>query len=294
MVDKATRGGNLGVGPGCRADLGRVSTRRLRNAVRERFALDLAGFLNLADRDALDHLATGCKLGTRGTVGEIRSRLWRWGAEREAGGSHLIGTPVQPLPVALAGRLVFLGAVRGLSPPASSLPRPIPPPARPPRPTDEPDCLEDLLANADALAGVRLGGASRDKGAFGCAIAAMLGVRERGWDEPDWRGEVEIKSVPVVRDRRGIWRVKEDPAISMEQVSPLRKMARVLWIARAALPAESVVLGWYYQELDGELTRLARAHLHTRPKGRAGTSRRGWYLHKGFFIESGFLRVLNG
>ena len=160
--------------------------------------------------------------------------------------------------------------------------------------SDEPDTLEDLLARADTLLGLRLGPAGRDKGAHGARIAALLGVRERGEAEPDWRGEVEIKTVPVVRDRSGFWRVKEDPAVSMESVPAPSKLGRVLWIARVADAADSPVLAWFYQERDARLADLQRAHLHTRPKGGAGATTRGWYLHKGYFAACGFLRSLNG
>ena len=31
---------------------------------------------------------------------------------------------------------------------------------------------------------------------WGVRAAALIGVPERGGDEPDWRGDVEIKTVP--------------------------------------------------------------------------------------------------
>jgi hypothetical protein len=179
-------------------------------------------------------------------------------------------------------------------PPAPSWPRPVPPAVAPPPAADEPDTLEELLARATALVGVRLGADRRDKGAHGLALAALLGVAERGHAEADWRGEVELKSVPVVRDRSGLWRVKEDPAIAMADVDPRPKLGRVLWLARVADAPDSPLLSWYYQELDAELAALADAHLHLRPKGPRGTSARGRYLHKGYFLASGFLASLNG
>jgi hypothetical protein len=159
---------------------------------------------------------------------------------------------------------------------------------------DEPDTIEDLLARATLLVGVRLGARSRDKGEYGARIAALLGVRERGHSEPDWRGEVEVKTVPVVRDPGGLWRVSEDPAVSMADVAPESKLGRVLWVARVADDASSPILSWYYQEWDPVVAALARRCLHTRPKGPAGTQSRGWYLHKRFFAGSGFLVTLNG
>jgi hypothetical protein len=159
---------------------------------------------------------------------------------------------------------------------------------------DEPECLEDLLERASALIGVPLPARGRDKGAYGAAIAALLGITERGYSEPDWRGEVEVKSVPVVRDRSGFWRVKEDPAVSMEGARPIAKLRRVLWIARIADGEQSSVLSWFYQELDSSVWPLVSRYLHRRPKGAANATTRGWYLHKHFFVESGFLRSLNG
>lgn len=193
----------------------------------------------------------------------------------------------------------MLGPARGLAPPAPALPRPVPPPRaceRPDRPDaiDEPDTVEDLLARATQLVGMRLGQRGPDKGEYGSRIAALLGVRERGAAEPDWRGEVEVKTVPVVRDPGGLWRVAEDPAVSMADIRPESKLGRVLWIARVADAGDSPILSWYYQEWDAWVARLARRCLHTRPKGPAGATTRGWYLHKRFFAASGFLVTLNG
>jgi hypothetical protein len=159
---------------------------------------------------------------------------------------------------------------------------------------DEPDSLEELLDNADGLLGVRFGSGTRNKGAFGTRIAEHLGVIETGVSEPDWRGEVEIKTVPVIVDRSGWWRVKEDPAVSMETMTPLAKLRKVLWIARVADRDDSPVLSWYYQEADENVLDLFERCLHTRPKGGAGATTRGWYVHKRFFTDSGFLRSLNG
>jgi hypothetical protein len=268
---------------------------RLRRRVADQFALDLPGFLNLASREELERMAVAVQLPASGSIGELRARLWRFGAEREAGGPEWLGTALQPVPVVLRGKLVPLADPGGLSPPTIAYPRAVPGPA--PLPTDldlEPDSLEELLERADLLLGVRLGAATRDKGAHGTRIAALLGVRERGDAEPDWRGEVEIKTVPVLRDRSGFWRVKEDPAIAMEDVDPSAKLNRVLWVARVADDDESPVLCWFYQERDPRIAELHRRDLHTRPKGGAGATTRGWYLHKRFFAASGFLAALNG
>jgi len=247
-----------------------------------------------ARREELERMAVAADVGADGTVGELRVRLWRRGAEIEAGGPDQIGRPWQPVPHAIGGRLVHLGPQRGAAPPAPRLPRPVPPPRAAPTAEDEPDTLEDLLERATRLVGVRLGRACRDKGELGARVARMLGVRELGHAEPDWRGDVEVKTVPVVRDRAGLWRVKEDPAVSMDGVPPERKLGRVLWIARVADAGDSPVLSWYYQEWDAAVAELARHALHTRPKGGAGDHTRGWYLQKRFFARSGFLFTLNG
>ena len=264
-------------------------------AVGRAFALDLVALLNAARRDELEQMACAAGLDPAGPVGDLRARLWRRGAELEADGPGQLGRPWQPVPHVLGGRLVHLGRPRGASPPADLLPRPVPPaPPIEPEPEEEPDTLEDLLERATGLLGVRLGRASRDKGECGGRVARMLGVRERGHAEPDWRGEVELKTVPVVRDRGGLWRVKEDPAVSMDGVAPESKLGRVLWIARVADAGDSPILSWYYQESDAAVAEMMRRALHTRPKGGAGDRTRGWYLHKRFFAGSGFLFTLNG
>ncbi len=266
----------------------------LRARLARRYELDLAALLNALRRPALELVADAHGLPKAGSVGDLRMRLWRAGALAEAGGDDLVGTAVQPRPIVLRGKLVQLAEGSGVFPPAPALPRPVPAPAPPPRPKTEPHELDELLARADDLVGVRLGPASRDKGALGAKVAALLGVREDGRARPDWRGEVEIKVVPVVRDRAGGWRVCEDPAVSMEGVSPLSKLGRVLWVARVADAGDSPVLSWFFQDEDPRARELARAHLHTRPKGGAGAKTRGWYLHKRYFVLSGFLRSLNG
>ncbi len=268
------------------------STTHLVRHVAAAYACDLAGFLNRTVREDLDQLAAHWSVSDEGSIGELRFHLWHVGAEREAGGEALIGTGVQPAPILLRGKLVYLGACDGLAPVVAAYPMAIAEPAAIVEPV-EPASLEQLLANADALIGVRLGARGRDKGAHGTRIAALLGVPELGYSEPDWRGEVEIKTVPVVRDRSGFWRVKEDPAIGMVGTRPMDKLCRVLWIARVADDPTSPILSWFYQE-RGAVEPLVVRYLHTRPKGGAGATTRGWYLHKRFFIESGFLRSLNG
>ena len=189
----------------------------------------------------MEAIARGLELLPTGGVGELRARLWYRGAEREAGGRGLVGSPLQPVPIVLGGKLVHPARGNGAGPPARSWPRPVPPAREPSAPAREPDTVEELLGHADALLGARLGAAGRNKGAFGARVAELLGVAETGAPEPDWRGEVEIKTVPVVVDPAGWWRVQEDPAVSMASGTPRAKRRRVLWFARvddrAASPA---------------------------------------------------------
>lgn len=274
---------------------GRVAAASAEGAWRRTFELDLVALLNAMRKAELETIAESLEVDRSGSVSDLRMRLWWRLAELEAGGTDHLGTPWQPTPSQVAHRLCILGPVRGLAPPAALLPREVPmPPASMVGNGDEPECLEDLLARADALVGVRLGRPIRDKGHFGAKVARLLGVVERGDSEPDWRGEVELKTVPVVCDHNRHWRVKEDPAIAMEGIAPERKLGRVLWIARVADLGDSPILSWYYQEWDPVVAELARRHLHRRPKGPAGTDQRGWYLQKSFFAGSGFLRTLNG
>jgi len=274
-----------------------VSTDQMRRRLCAELELDLCALLNLAVRDELDAMADAANLEScdeRPNIGELRARLWEWGAALEAGEAQVRGTELQRVPVVLRGKLVHMRAGSGLAPVIRQVPRPIasPVPVRPA--AQEPESIDELLDNADAIVGMRLGAAGRDKGAFGTRIAELLGVKENYLAEPDWRGEVEIKTVPVVRDTSGWWRVKEDPAIAMEDVDPMTKLLRVLWVARVADAPDSPILSWYYQECDARVRELAGRALHTRPKGGAGATTRGWYLHKGFFADSGFLRSLNG
>lgn len=271
-----------------------AETEVLRFRLVERYQNSLSDFLNRLQRRDLECICEKRSLVGQGTVGELRARLWLHGAAMEAGGEQHIGKAYQPLPIVLGSRLVHQGPIHGQCPEAPSWPRPIPPEVSELSAEREPDTLEELLGNADRLLGLRLGVRGPDKGIYGTRIAALLGVRERGLAEADWRGEVEIKSVPVIRDRAGWWRVKEDPAIAMEQVDPRLKLRRVLWVARVGGKGDSPVLSWYYQEWDQRVEALASRYLHHRPKGPKGTTNKGWYLQKRFFLYSGFLKSLNG
>ncbi len=264
-------------------------------ALEARFAGDLVALLNCLRADELRGLLTALRLGPpEGDAGALRARLWRWGAEAEAGGAALLGTGLQPIPEQLGARLVHVAGARGLAPPSPGWPRPVPPPRPAPIPGDEPADVDELLAAADRALGVRLPARGRDKGAWGRAAAALLGVVERGDDEPDWRGEIELKTVPIARDRGGRWRVTEDPAIGMEGASPLAKLARVLWLCRAAVDDGATLVSWYLLDWDADVARWVRRDLHTRPKGPRGTDARGWYLHKRFFVDAGLYATLNG
>lgn len=159
----------------------------------------------------------------------------------------------------------------------------------------EPESIDELRARAQGLIGVRLGGRGRDKGAWGARVAAMLGVVERGDDEPDWRGDVEIKTVPVAEVSAGRWRIVEDPAICMEDGAPMRKLARVLWLCRADLPGgDATIVAWYYLEATPDVQALCARYLHLRPKGPAGTTQHAHYLHKQFFTAAGLVTMLCG
>src|SRR5439155_19624534 len=115
-------------------------------------------------------------------------------------------------------------------------------------------------------------------------------------DEPDWRGDVELKTVPVAREPSGLWRIVEDPAIAMiAEGSAVAKLQRTLWLVRADVDGgDATIISWYLLEWDPEVSRLARRYLHARPKGPAGTDQLALYLHKRFFAEAGLLAPLNG
>ncbi len=285
--------------------LGRAVLRRLApdaaddhrgRAIGRAFELDLCALLNCLRAAELTELARAVRIpvAVDAEVGALREALWRWGARLEAGGDHLAGTALQPVPERLGARLVHVAPARGLAPAAVGWPRPLPAPRRPEPPDDEPDDVDALLAAADRALGVRLPARGRDKGAWGAAAARLLGVVEHGEGEPDWRGDVEVKTVPVALDRAGRWRVTEDPAVAMVDGSPLGKLRRVLWLVRATTGDGATLLSWYFVEWDAEVARLVRRDLHTRPKGPRGTSARGWYLHKRFFLDAGLYATLNG
>ena len=95
--------------------------------------------------------------------------------------------------------------------------------------------------------------------------AALLGVVERGDDEPDWRGDVEIKTVPVAREASGLWRVVEDPAIAMVgEGGALAKLQRTLWLARADVDGGDATIVSLVPARVGRRRRAARAALPPR------------------------------
>lgn len=268
-----------------------------RDRVIARWGDDLCGFLNAMTRGELTALAE--ELGVRTTdvrAPELRQELWARGAQLERGGLPAVSVALQPTPVLLGGHLVIQAAPRGMYPPAAVLPRGVPEPRKSSAPDEEPESIDELLAAADRAIGVRLGQRGRDKGAWGMRAAALLGVVERGGDEPDWRGDVEIKTVPVAREASGLWRIVEDPAIAMLGYhGALSKLQRTLWLARTDLDdGDATIVSWYLLEWDPTVARLARRYLHVRPKGPANTDQRGLYLSKRFFADAGLLATLNG
>lgn len=266
-----------------------------------RWSSDLCGLLNVLVRSELAHLARSQGLAPDGRSPHLRAALWDRGAALERGGAE-VSAAIQPRPALLGGHLCVLAPPRGMFPDCTAWPRDLPAPRQPAAPADEPDTLDDLLLAADRAIGVRLGRRGRDKGAWGIRAASLIGVIERGDDEPDWRGDVEIKTVSVAPDRQsGLWRVREDPAIAM--VDPIRgddraaiaKLQRTLWLARADCDnGDATIVSWYLLEWDAPLSALVARYLHQRPKGPAGTDNRGLYLHKRFFADAGFLATLNG
>jgi hypothetical protein len=261
----------------------------------ERWADDLCGLLNVLVRGELVALARAHGVVADGRSPELRARLWEHGAALEAGGA-LASRALQPRPVVLGGHLVVQATPRGPYPPSAVWPRALPAPVSPRPPADEPDSLDELLAAADRAIGVRLGRRGADKGAWGTRAAALLGVIERGAGEPDWRGDVELKTLAVAREASGLWRLVEDPAIAMtSEHSAIAKLQRTLWLARAdAGDGDATIVGWYLLAWDAHVARLAARYLHERPKGPAGTSQRALYLHKRFFADAGLLATLNG
>ncbi len=270
-----------------------IDTARAR--VLARWHGDLCGFLNALTRGELVAIAARLVLEVDGRAPSLRERLWRHGAALESGGLALPAA-LQPRPVLLGGHLVIQAPPRGLHAASAVWPRPIPEPRAPEPPVEEPETADDLLGAADRSIGVRLGKRGRDKGAWGLRAARLLGVIERGNDEPDWRGDVEIKTVPIAREPSGLWRIVEDPAISMVgEARPLAKLQRTLWLARTDVDdGDATIVSWYLLEWDANIARLARRYLHVRPKGPAGTDQRGLYMNKRFFADAGLLATLNG
>jgi hypothetical protein len=279
-----------------RPEVRRVDLDRPAAAARvlARWGGDLCGLLDAMTRGELAALATAIGVDPAGRSPELRARLWDAGAALERRG-HDVTAVLQPRPVLLGGHLVVQAPPRGVFPPAPAWPRPLPPPRPAAPPAEEPDSVDDLLAAADRLVGVRLGRRGRDKGAWGLRAAALLGVAERGGDEPDWRGDVEIKTVPVAIESGGRWRVVEDPAIAMSAAQAIAKLQHTLWLARADVePDDATIVSYYLLGWDADVARLARRYLHDRPKGPRGTDQRGVYLSKRFFAEAGLLATLNG
>jgi hypothetical protein len=302
-----------------------------RDAVCARWSDDLCGLLNAMTRDELAEVAEVLRVsaegsssimprGTRRRVQApsrtttsrspgLREALWAWGAALERNGAE-IPASLQPRPILLGGHLVVQARPRGMSPACTAWPRCVPAAVAPSPPSEEPEALDDLLAAADRAIGVRLGPRGRDKGAWGTRAARLLGIVERGLDEPDWRGDVEVKTVPVAQGVHGYWSIVEDPAIAMvgegQGGGTFAKLQRTLWLARATVPApetpggepdaaaDATIVSWYLLDWDDEVSRLARRYLHERPKGPAGTLGRGLYLNKRFFADAGMLATLNG
>ena len=273
-----------------------------------RWGNDLCALLNAMTRDELVDLATAMRVSIARAANdarandaradELRVALWDRGAEIERDGIR-VSTMIQPRPIVLGGHLVVQAPPRGMSPASACYPRTIPDATRWAPRTEEPDSVDELLDAASAAIGVRLGARGRDKGAWGVRAAQLLGVVERGLDEPDWRGDVEIKTVPVEQEASGYWSVVEDPAIAMVGEGGLAKLQRTLWLARATIEADNgdedaTIVSWYLLEWDAHVARLARRYLHERPKGPKGTKQRGMYLHKRFFADAGMLASLNG
>ncbi len=280
---------------GTPAITGSLDVEQATERIALRWSDDLCGLLNAMTRGELAQLAQRLRLSidAAGRSPALRLAVWHRGAELERNGVE-IPAALQPRPILLGGHLVIQAPARGISPPADVWPRPVPDPREPANPLDEPDSLDDLLAAADRLIGVRLGPRGRDKGAWGTRAAQLLGLIEQGRTEPDWRGDVEVKTVPIAREPSGHWGVVEDPAIAMVGEGTLAKLQRTLWLARATLGEDATIVSWYLLEWDPEVARLAHRYLHERPKGPRGTLARGLYLSKRFFADAGLLAALNG
>ncbi len=251
------------------------------NVVR-RYELRLLRFLNELLTDELTEIAQSRGIELQPHF-HLRQTIWLW-AHRCEGGKQTCPPDV------VSGKLVVFKEGPGTMPESVGWPRSV-------ASTTAPRCrlpqtVDELLSNATALIGAAFPPQGTNKGAFGIAVATALGLREDNASEPDWMGEIEVKTIPV-RKKNGLWTVKEDPAITMDSGSPYHKLQRVLWIARTT-EEPATVLSWFLQSLEPEVKQLAERYLHLRPKGGAGTNRFGWYMHKRFFTECGFLYSLNG
>ncbi len=283
-----------------------------------RFGDDEVALLNACRAEELGRLARQLGLapvaGAGARVGALRLLLWH---ALTAGAKSLARSPAPPAqpapsswptasspavpiaaasPVLVGDRLLRCAPARGLAPPTAAWPRPLPPPRSAAPPDEEPECLDTLLDAADRALGVRLGARGRaGKGAWGQRAAELLGVVDRGDREPDWRGDVEIKTAAVAPSRSGAWRVVEDPAISTVGAAPIAKLQRVLWLCRADAPGgDATLISWYLLDWDDTVAALVERYLHVRPKGPRGSAGRGYYLHKRFFADAGLLASLNG
>lgn len=280
--------------------------RRPEASLIARYRDDLIGLLNACRIDELVLVAQ--RLGPvrsiepdpmyPGVAGgaTARLRLALWHALIDSARPAPAVAPPNVIVIIIGSRLVACAAARGMSPPAECWPRSLPAPRVAEPPEDEPECVDSLLDAAGRALGVRLGARGGDgKGAWGQRAAALLGVIDRGDQEPDWRGDVEIKTVAVARARSGYWHVVEDPAISSVGAAPIAKLQRVLWLCRAEAEAgDATLLSWYLQDWDDLVASLVQRYLHTRPKGPRGSTSRGYYLHKRFFADAGLLASLNG
>ena len=207
-----------------------------------RWGGDLCGLLNAMTRGELAVLALQLGVPAALRAPALRAALWDRGAALERGTAD-VSPAVQPRPIVLGGHLVIQAAPRGLYPPSAAWPRPVPAPRAAEPSPGEPETLDELLAAAGRAIGVRLGARGRDKGAWGGRAARRLGLVERSEREPDWRGDVEVKTVAIARDPSGWWRVVEDPAIAMAGEPALAKLARTLWLARADVDADHAIPG---------------------------------------------------
>ena len=196
-----------------------VSTITLRENLLEQFRSDLGGFLNCCNRNELDKIAldVGCNLKV--SIGEMRLALWERATVLEQTDGVLRDFGSNAKPSLLRGKVVFLQKGNGIDA-VSSGPVFLDSGTHLLAFDSEPDDIEELLRRAECLRGEAIPMQGRDKGGYGAWIAERLGLIERGLAEPDWQGEVEVKTLPVAKDGMGHFYVSEDPAIAMENVDP--------------------------------------------------------------------------